>query len=68
MQITLGKKKKFWFIDGLVEIHVLIDLNRLQLEKCNHLIHSWLLNFASDQISSTMLFHENTIDVWINLK
>ena len=44
------------------------DLNRNAWERCNHLIHSWILNFVSPQISQTIVFHEYAIDVWIELQ
>ena len=44
------------------------DLNCNAWERCNHLIHSWILNFVSPQISQTIVFHEYAIDVWIELQ
>jgi hypothetical protein len=67
MQRALGAKNKLRFIDGSLEIPNLQDLNRPQWERCNHLIHSWLINSVSDQIASTIVFHEYAIDVWRDL-
>ncbi|MCH97694.1 integrase catalytic region [Trifolium medium] len=67
MQRALGAKNKPRFIDGSLEIPTLQDLNRSRWEMCNHLIHSWLINYVSDQIASTIVFHDNAIDVWRDL-
>src|SRR3954464_3020886 len=68
MQRALGAKNKFQFINGDLAIPSHQDLNRNQWERCNHLIHSWLLNSVSEQIASTIVFHANAIDVWIDLR
>ncbi|XP_058774287.1 uncharacterized protein LOC131648552 [Vicia villosa] len=68
MQRALGAKNKFSFINGDLAIPSHQDLNRNQWERCNHLIHSWLLNSVSEQIASTIVFHVNAIDVWIDLR
>ncbi|MCI26703.1 integrase catalytic region, partial [Trifolium medium] len=44
------------------------DLNRRAWERCNHLIHSWIINSVSEQIAQTLVFHENCIDVWLDLQ
>ncbi|MCI40233.1 integrase catalytic region, partial [Trifolium medium] len=67
MQRALGAKNKLSFVDGSLEIPPLLDLNRYRWERCNHLVHSWLLNSVSDPIASTIVFLENAIDVWRDL-
>jgi hypothetical protein len=68
MKRALGAKNKFAFIDGSVPIPPFDDLNRNAWERCNHLIHSWILNSVSPQIAQTIVFHEYAIDVWIELQ
>jgi len=68
MQRTLGAKNKLVFINGSVPKADFDDLNRDAWERCNNLIHSWLVNYVSPQISQTLVFHENAIDVWDELK
>jgi len=68
MQRALGAKNKLVFINGTVPIPDLEDLNRDAWERCNHLIHSWLINSVSPQIAQTLVFHEHAIDVWEELK
>jgi hypothetical protein len=48
MQRALGAKNKLRFVDGSLEIPSVLDLNRSAWERCNHLIHSWLINSVSD--------------------
>jgi len=68
MKHTLGTKNKFAFIDGSVPIPPMDDLNRNAWERCNNLIHSWIINSVSPQIAQTIVFHEHAIDVWIELQ
>lgn len=68
MQRALGPKNKFQFVDGYVEIPPHHNLNLLQWERYNYLIHPWLLNYVFEQNASTIICHVNTIDVWIDLK
>ena len=44
------------------------DLNNNAWERCNHLVHSLLINSVSDLISQTIVFHDNAFDVWEDLK
>jgi len=67
MQLALGAKNKLAFIDGTLPIPELYDLNRGG-ERCNHLIHSWILNYVSPQITQTLTFHIHAIDVWEEVK
>jgi len=61
-------KNKLKFIDGSMEIPEEDDLNRNAWERCNHLIQSWIINYVSPQIAQTLVFHENAIDAWLDLK
>jgi len=47
MQRSLGAKNKLVFISGSIPIPELDDLNPNAWERCNHLIHSWILNSVS---------------------
>ncbi|GAU31820.1 hypothetical protein TSUD_58210 [Trifolium subterraneum] len=67
MQRALGAKNKLRFVDGSLEIPPIHDLNRTSWERCNHLIHSWILNSVSEQIASTIVFHESAIEAWQDL-
>lgn len=44
------------------------DLNKSIWERCNHLVHSWIINFVFYSISQTILCHDNVIEVWDDLK
>ena len=68
MKRALGTKNKFDFIDGSLPIPPPDDLNCNAWERCNDLIHSWILNSVSPQIAQTIVFHEYAIDVWIELQ
>lgn len=68
MQRALGAKTKLSFIDGSIRVPAIDDLTRGAWERCIHLIHSWILNSVSPQISQTIIFHVHVIDVWEELK
>lgn len=68
MQRALGAKNKLAFIDGSITVPDSTDLNHAAQERCNYLIHSWLLNSVSEPIAQTIVFLENALDVWIDLK
>jgi len=68
MQRALGAKNKLAFIDGSTPKPDDEDLNRITWERCNHLIHSWIINSVSPQIAQTIIFHVCSIDVWEELK
>lgn len=68
MQRALGAKNKLSFIDGSIHVPAIDDLNRGAWERCNNLVHSWILNSVSPQIAQTIIFHVHVIDVWEELK
>jgi len=68
MQRALGAKNKLPFINGTLHVPDTDDLNCNAWERCNHLVHSWLINSVSDSISQTIVFHDNAFDVWEDLK
>jgi hypothetical protein len=65
---ALGAKNKLLFVNGQLPIPDFADLNRPAWERCNHLIHSWIINSVTEQIAQTLVFHENCYDVWQDLQ
>jgi len=68
MQRALGAMNKLVSINGPIHIPNLDYLNGNAWQRCNHLIHSWIINSVSPQIAHTIVFHERAIDVWEELK
>ncbi|MCI33485.1 hypothetical protein A2U01_0054702, partial [Trifolium medium] len=68
MRRALGAKNKLAFLDRSFPIPDALDLNRSAWERCNHLVHSWIINSVSESIARTLVFHENTIDAWEDLQ
>lgn len=69
MKWALGGKMKIEFIDGSLPIP--IDSFDPSLHAWNHcymLVHSWIMNYVSNSISQSIVFMENALDVWNNLK
>lgn len=67
MEYAFGAKNKLNFIDGSIEVPDDDDLNFAQWECCNHIIHYLIINSVSEQIASTIIFHEDALDVWNDL-
>ncbi|KAK2434915.1 hypothetical protein QL285_020018 [Trifolium repens] len=69
MRRALGGKLKLEFIDGTIPVCVdPFDPSYRAWNRCNMLVHSWILNSVSDSIAQSLAFMENAIDVWLDLK
>ncbi|GAU49924.1 hypothetical protein TSUD_180420 [Trifolium subterraneum] len=69
MRRALGGKLKLDFIDGTIPIPLdSFDPSFRAWNRCNMLVHSWIVNSVSDSIAQSIIFMENAIDVWIDLK
>jgi hypothetical protein len=69
MKRALGSKMKLDFIDGSIPPVVdNFDTSFCAWNHCNMLVFSWILNSVSEQIASSVVFMENAVDVWNNLK
>jgi len=68
MQHAMGAKNKLVFIDGSIPIPDIDDLNRQAWEHCNHLIHSWIVNYVTESIAQTIVFHDTALSAWEDLK
>ncbi|KAL6503343.1 hypothetical protein OROGR_025270 [Orobanche gracilis] len=67
MRRSLGATNKLAFIDRSIPIPDMLDLNSSAWECCNHLVHSWIINFVSESIAQTLVFHESALDAWEDL-
>lgn len=69
MKIDLGGKMKLKFIDGILLVPAdSFDPSGRAWDRCNMLVHSWIINSVSDIIAQSIVFMENIIDVWNDLK
>lgn len=68
MQQSLSPKNKLSFVDGSIQVPKIFYLNKIVWKRCNSLVHSWILNFVTEHIPQTIMFLENSLDVWIDLK
>jgi hypothetical protein len=69
MKCALGAKMKHDFIDGtlLVPADAFVSSFRAW-NRCNQLVSSWILNFVSPPIAQSVVFLENAIDIWNELR
>jgi len=68
MRRGLGGKNKYQFVDGTILPPTFDDLNFSAWERCNNLIHSWIMNSVSDNIAQSIVYIDNVSDVWKELK
>ena len=68
MRRALGAKNKFDFVDGSIPVPTEFDPSFKAWNRCNMLIHSWIMNSVEEAIAQSIVFLENAIDVWNELK
>jgi hypothetical protein len=69
MRRALGGKMKYAFVDGTFPVVTdLYDPSYRAWNRCNMLVHSSIMNFVSESISQSIVFMENVMDVWNDLK
>ena len=68
MRRALTMKNKFKFVDGSIPIPDEDDLNRMAWERCNNLVHTWIINSIEPFIAQSVVFIENAVDIWNDLK
>ena len=67
MRKALAVKNKFKFVDGSIPIPEYV-LNCVVWERCNNLVHAWIINLISHSIALWVVFIENAADMWNDLK
>jgi len=69
MRRELGGKMKYELVDGTIE-PIVDDFDPLfrHWNRCNYLVHSWIMNSVSPSIAQSIIFMENACDVWNDLK
>ncbi|GAU41109.1 hypothetical protein TSUD_139780 [Trifolium subterraneum] len=66
MRRALGGKIKYEFIDGTIP--PVLDPTYRAWNRCNDLVHSWILNSVSESIAQSIVFIEHAVDAWNDLK
>lgn len=60
---------KFDFVDGTIMVPIYpFDWGICAWTHCNILVHSWIMHFILEFIGQSIVFMENTIDIWNDLK
>lgn len=68
MKKALIGKNKFKFADGSIPMPDSFDPLYDAWERCNNLVHSWIINSVSPQIAQSIVYKELASDAWKNLK
>lgn len=65
---ALGGKMKYDFVDGSIPVPTDLDPLFRAWSRCNMLVHSWIMNSVTESIGQSIVFIENAVDVWNDLK
>jgi hypothetical protein len=68
MRRALGAKNKYDFVDGTIPVPDSFDPSFKAWTRCNMLIHSWIMNSVEDSIAQSIVYLDNAVDVWNQLK
>jgi hypothetical protein len=69
MRRALGSKNKFDFVDRTIDVpDDDFDPRFKAWSRYNMLVHSWLMNSVEDSIAQSIVYLENAVDVWNELK
>jgi hypothetical protein len=69
MRRALGAKNKFDFVNATIEVPADdFDPSFKAWCRCNMLVHSWIMNSVDDSIAQSIVYLENALDVWNELK
>jgi hypothetical protein len=68
MRRALGAKNKYDFVDGTIPVPDSFDPSFKAWTRCNMLIHSWIMNSVEDSIAQSIVYLDNAVDVWNELK
>ncbi|XP_057432108.1 uncharacterized protein LOC130724856 [Lotus japonicus] len=68
MKRALVAKNKFRFIIGEIPVPAATDANFEAWDRCNSMIHSWILNSVTISIANSIVFLENVCDAWRDLR
>ncbi|RHN74856.1 hypothetical protein MtrunA17_Chr2g0314851 [Medicago truncatula] len=68
MRRAFGAKSKFDFVDGSIHVSTGFDPSFKSWNRCNMLVHLWIMNYLDESIAHHIVFLENAIDVWNELK
>ena len=69
MSIALSVKNKLGFVDGTIVKPMSTDQNLMNSWiRNNNMVISWILNSVSKEISSSVMFSESAMEVWVDLR
>jgi hypothetical protein len=64
MKRALGGKNKLDFVDGTIAVPTEFDPNFKAWNRCNMLVHAWIMNSVVDSIAQSIVFLDNAVNVW----
>src|ERR1044072_9676733 len=67
MRRALTSKNKFRLVDGSVQISDEGDPSFYAWQRCNTLVHTWIMNSVSSSIGEMLVYIENVVDIWNEL-
>ena len=68
MKRAVITKNKFRFLDGSLPMPESFDPSYEAWERCNNLVHSWIVNSVSPSIAQSIIYMEIAAEVWTDLR
>ncbi|KAL1349376.1 hypothetical protein AAHE18_07G152500 [Arachis hypogaea] len=69
MEMTLNGKNKLEFVDGTIPPpeEGVSHSSKLRWHRLNNIVSTWILNYVSKEIASSLIFAGSAHEIWINL-
>lgn len=67
MRTALSAKNKVSFIDGTLPVPESSSPDHPLWRRCNDMVKSWLVNSLSGEISDSVIYADNAVDIWKDL-
>ncbi len=68
MKMTLQSKNKLQWVDGTFPAPAITDPTYSAWQICNIMVVSWLIHSVSQSIAQSIIWIDNAIDIWKDLK
>jgi hypothetical protein len=68
MSMAFSAKNKLGFIDGTLEKPIVETSEYFAWDRCNNKVLSWILNYVSQEISSSIIYIEYAQEMWNDIK
>ena len=68
MLVALRAKNKLGFVDGSMQEPSYTDVSHDKWMRSDDMIPSWIINYVSKEIASSVIYGNNSREVWVDIK